>query len=285
MPHHLHIVDAFTDKPFHGNPAAVCVLQSPADAMWMKLVAREMNLSETAFLYERPEHGDWDLRWFTPTVEAQLCGHATLASAFVLWQTRALSGSELAKFHTLSGLLTCTRNGAWIEMDFPAKPAVECAAPAKLAAGLGATPRWVGQANDNYLVEIASDDELRSLKPDFSALASFASHGVIVTAATEKVGSAQPTEQQKVGGAQPTASRDFDYISRYFAPAFGVPEDPATGSAQCTLGPYWAQKLGKTNLSAYQASTRGGTFKLRMQGERIIIAGQAVMMGRVELMY
>jgi PhzF family phenazine biosynthesis protein len=280
MPHTLHIIDAFTDKPFHGNPAAVCVLEAPADEAWMKLAAREMNLSETAFLHPRPrnagdsEENTWDLRWFTQTVEVELCGHATLASAFTLWHTGKLSGGEPAKFHTLSGVLTCTKRGDWIEMDFPAKPATECAAPVKLAAALGnPSILWTGMAFDNYLVELASEAELRALKPDFNILASFAQHGVIVTAAAAK----------KVGGAQPTTA--FDFVSRYFAPSFGINEDPATGSAHCTSGPYWAHKLGKNELSAYQASTRGGTFKLRVNGDRITIAGQAVMMSTVQLMH
>jgi PhzF family phenazine biosynthesis protein len=259
----LYVVDAFTNQPFAGNPAAVCALEERADGTWMQLVAREMNHSETAFLHA---NGDgWNLRWFTPAVEVDLCGHATLASAFALWETGRLGADEAAKFHTRSGMLTCHKRGDWIEMDFPAKPAKTCTAPAILAQALGATYVWAGKANDNYLVEVENETLVRALKPDFNALASFASHGVIITAQCD--------------------STAFDFVSRYFAPAFGVNEDPATGSAHCTLGPYWSAKLCRNELSAFQASTRGGTLRLRVNGERVLLCGQAVMMGRFELQH
>ena len=258
----IHIVDAFTDRPFAGNPAAVCVLESPEDEAWMKLVAREMNLSETAFLH--PVDGGWSLRWFTPAVEVKLCGHATLASAFTLWETGALPPGASARFHTLSGRLTCRRDGDWIEMDFPARIAGACAAPDGLETALGCKALWTGRNVMDYLVEVADESTLRSLKPDFGALARLPVRGVIATCRS--------------------ASEEFDFVSRFFAPAAGVNEDPVTGSAHCALGPYWREKLGKSHFTAFQASERGGIVKVQVTGDRVLLRGRAVMMSRVELL-
>ena len=258
----LNLVDAFTDRPFTGNPAAVCVMSAPVDEIRMQLVAREMNLSETAFLHFIPD--GWLLRWFTPTVEVKLCGHATLASAFTLWETGRLRSDETARFLTLSGWLTCRRDGKWIEMDFPAQIAQPCAAPEGLGLALGCEPLGIYRSETEYLVEIADEKTLRALKPNFSALARFPSRGVIVTCRS--------------------ASAGYDFVSRYFAPAVGVNEDPVTGSTHCLLGPYWERKLEKSEFTAYQASDRGGVIKLRMSGARVLLRGQAVMMGKLELL-
>lgn len=258
----LHVVDAFTDQPFAGNPAAVCVLNAPADENWMKQVAREMNLSETAFLH--PIDGGWSLRWFSPAVEVKLCGHATLASAFTLWETGVLKADETARFHTLSGWLTCSREGTWITMDFPAKICEPCPAPAGLTEALGCELLPCGLNGMDYLVEVADETILRSLSPNFSALATLPVRGVIVTCRSE--------------------SPAFDFVSRFFAPAAGVNEDPVTGSAHCALGPYWQGKLGKSDFTAFQASERGGIVKLSVRDDRVLLRGQAVMMSRVELM-
>lgn len=254
-------VDAFTDKPFAGNPAAVCVLSSPREEAWMRNVAREMNLSETAFLVKQAD--GYDLRWFTPTVEIKLCGHATLASAHVLWEEGLLKPNEQARFHTLSGLLTADRRGDWIELDFPAVVEQPAEAPTGLAAALGANPTYVGKNKFDYLVEVASEDEVRRLAPDHSALRKIDVRGVIVTARATTAG--------------------FDFVSRFFAPGSGIDEDPVTGSAHCCLGPYWAKKLGKSDLVAYQASPRGGVVRVRVAGDRVKLGGQAVTVLRGEL--
>ncbi len=258
----LHVVDAFTNKPFVGNPAAVCMLEAAREDGWMKLVAHEMNLSETAFLH--PIEGGYSLRWFTPAAEVKLCGHATLASAFTLWETGLLAPDQPARFHTLSGWLTCRRDGEWIEMDFPALPVAPAEPPRALLDGLGVTPAYVGNAGFQWLVELANEKTLRAVRPDFQRLAELPVQGIIVTARSD--------------------SLEFDFVSRYFAPASGVNEDPVTGSAHCALGPYWQSKLGKNDFTAYQASRRGGIVKLSVRGDRVLLRGQAVMMSRVELM-
>ena len=261
MNHMLHIIDAFTNRPFAGNPAAVCVLAAPADESWMKLVAREMNLSETAFLH--PIEGGWSLRWFTPTVEVKLCGHATLASAFTLWETGVVLPNQAVRFSTLSGWLTCRRVEDWIEMDFPAKVCELCPAPIGLADALGCELVACGLNGMDYLVEVADEKTLRALQPDCTALAKLPVRGVIVTCRSE--------------------AKEFDFISRFFAPAAGVNEDPVTGSAHCALGPYWQEKLGQSDFTAYQASERGGIVKVSVRGERVLLCGQAVLMSQVEL--
>jgi PhzF family phenazine biosynthesis protein len=248
-------VDAFTNRPFTGNPAAVCVLRDTPSDKWMRNVASEMNLSETAFLV--PQDDGYNLRWFTPSVEVDLCGHATVASAHVLWQDRHLPETSQARFYTRSGLLTADRRGDWIELDFPAKIAAPAEAPPELLPALGVgKAKFVGKNVFDYLVEIESDTDLRNLAPDHSALRRLPVRGIIVTARS--------------------SSPDFDFVSRFFAPGSGIDEDPVTGSAHTALGPYWAGILGKAEFTAYQASARGGVVKVRVGDGRVKLGGQAV---------
>lgn len=254
-------VDAFTDQPFRGNPAAVCILPAAADEGWMQNVAREMNLSETAFLHAQAD--GFNLRWFTPTVEVALCGHATLASAHVLWEEGHLERGQTAQFHTQSGLLKAQRKEDWIELDFPATLAEPASAPDGLARALPAPFRYVGKNRFDYLVELESEEAVRKLQPDHSALRKIPVRGVIVTSRSE--------------------SPDYDFVSRFFAPGSGIDEDPVTGSAHCCLGPYWQRRLGKSEFVAYQASARGGTVRVRVHGDRVILGGKAVTVLRGEL--
>jgi PhzF family phenazine biosynthesis protein len=255
--------DAFADRPFAGNPAAVCVLSGPRDAEWMQLVAREMNLAETAFLLARSD--GYDLRWFTPGVEVDLCGHATLASAHVLWEEERVPPTATLRFHTRSGVLTADRRDGLIWLDFPATPAVASDPPAQLADTLGAAVRWVGRSPFDWLVELESDAAVRGLDPDLSRLGRIEARGVIVTARAE--------------------DGRHDFVSRFFAPAAGIPEDPVTGSAHCALAPFWAERLGRTELAGYQASERGGTVRTTLTGERVLLGGQAVTVMRGEVLY
>jgi PhzF family phenazine biosynthesis protein len=257
----IYHVSAFTDRPFAGNPAAVCLLPDERAAGWMQAVAGQMNLSETAFLH--PEGDGHRLRWFTPTVEVDLCGHATLASAHVLWETGRLAADAPARFPSRSGLLTARRRDGRIELDFPACPPAPAAPPEGLAEALGAVVVSAGRNRMDWLAEVESEAVLRGLRPDFVRLAALPVRGVIVTARSE-------------GPA-------FDFVSRFFAPASGVAEDPVTGSAHCCLGPFWAGRLGKTELRAYQASARGGEVNVRVAGERVFLGGQAVTVLRGEL--
>ncbi len=251
----LYHVDSFTAVPFAGNPAAVCLLDGPADDAWMQAVAAEMNLSETAFVRARPD-GAFDLRWFTPAMEVDLCGHATLASAHVLWETARLRPDSPAVFHTLSGPLTATKGPDRIRMDFPADPSSSCAAPGGFAAALGAVPDEVERSRINYIASFPDEATVRGLAPDFRALARLAPHGVIVTSRAD--------------------DSAYDFVSRYFAPSFGIDEDPVTGSAHCCLGPFWASRLGRDELTAFQASRRGGAVHVRVAGDRVILGGEAV---------
>jgi len=256
-------VDAFTNRPFAGNPAAVCILPDDAEPAWMQNVARGMNLAETAFLVRRQD--GYDLRWFTPAVEVDLCGHATLASAHVLWEDAHLTPSTQARFHTKSGLLTADRRDAWIELDFPATPASPAPPPPGLIEALGIKPRFVGRSRFDYLVEVDSESTVRGLDPDLGALGRVAARGVIVT-------------------SRANGDPQYDFVSRFFAPQSGVPEDPVTGSAHCALAPYWCHKLGKQSLTGYQASARGGIVRVRLDGSgRVRLAGQAVTVLRGEL--
>lgn len=257
----LYIVDAFTDRPFAGNPAAVCPLDAAADDAWMQALAGEMNLSETAFLV--PENDGYRLRWFTPKAEVDLCGHATLASAHILWETNLLALTDTARFYTRSGLLTVVRREGQMQMDFPAVRAQPCTDAPDFAAALGVAVGFVGRNGMDYLVEVASETVLRALTPDLARLAALPVRGVIVTAAG--------------------ASDGIDFVSRFFAPRVGVPEDPVTGSAHCALGPYWAEKLGKADLTGYQASARGGTVRVGVRGERVLLSGGAVTVLRGQL--
>jgi PhzF family phenazine biosynthesis protein len=247
-------IDAFTDRPFAGNPAAVCLLDRPADAPWMQAVAREMNLSETAFVH--PDAGGFGLRWFTPAVEVELCGHATLATAHALWETGRLQRAAVARFATLSGTLTASWREGWIELDFPALPPQAADPVPGLAEALGVRPLWTGRSRFDALVELASAEEVRAASPDFAALARLPVRGVIVTA--------------------PADTPAHDFVSRFFAPAVGVPEDPVTGSAHSVLAPHWAGRLGRPTLTGFQASARGGVVRVRVAGERVVLAGQAV---------
>ena len=254
-------VDAFTDRLFGGNPAAVCLLPSPRDESWLQAVAREMNLSETAFV--APATDGFDLRWFTPTVEVDLCGHATLASAHVLWELGKLEPDTPARFHTRSGMLCASRQEAWIELDFPAIREEPAEAPAGLASALGVQARYVGRNQFDYLVEVESEAVVRGLRPDFGALCAIPARGVMVTSR----------------GDSPT----YDFVSRFFGPASGIDEDPVTGSAHCCLGPFWGARLGKHELIGYQASARGGIVRVRLGGDRVYLGGQAVTVLRGEL--
>lgn len=263
----LHVVDAFTSEPFTGNPAAVCLHKDPISDARMQSMAREINLSETAFSF--PVDGGFSLRWFTPSVEVKLCGHATLATAFALWNTGVLDPHQPARFQTLSGWLTCRLNGSWIEMDFPTLPVRAAEAPSSLLEGLGAFPLFAGTAGLKgaaglkWLVELEREEHVCSLEPNFSKLRELPVQGIIVTSRA--------------------SSAEFDFVSRYFAPASGVNEDPVTGSAHCALAPYWSHKLGKTDFTASQVSSRGGVVRATLKGERTLLSGQAVLVSRIEM--
>ncbi len=252
------VIDAFTDRPFAGNPAGVCLLERPADPEWMRRVAAEMRHSETAFLHPLDDgDADYGLRWFTPTVEVDLCGHATLASAHALYETGAVGPDAPIRFATRSGVLVTTRDDRGrIAMDFPAEPAVPVAAPDGLAEALGARPAWVGRNRFDLLVEVADEDTVERLSPDLAAVGALDARGVVVTAA-----SGRP---------------DRDFVSRFFAPAVGVPEDPVTGSAHCALGPYWAERLGRSTVVGVQVSARTGRVEVAVRGDRVTLAGHAV---------
>jgi PhzF family phenazine biosynthesis protein len=260
----IHTVDAFTRRPFAGNPAGVCILPAARDAAWMQAVAAEMNLSETAFLVPRAD-GSFDLRWFTPAVEVDLCGHATLASAHVLWETGRLSPDAAARFHARSGLLTATRTGDRIEMDFPAKAVEPADAPPDLLPALGAQARWIGRNRMDYFVELADETTVRNLAPDHTRLSRVDGRGVIVTA--------------KAG-----PGTEADFVSRFFAPQSGIAEDPVTGSAHCALGPFWRDRLGKSELVGLQVSRRTGIVGVRCAGDRVFLSGIAVTVMRAELL-
>jgi predicted PhzF superfamily epimerase YddE/YHI9 len=259
----LTVVDAFTDRPFAGNPAAVCVLTRwPADD-WLQLVAREMNLSETAFVVRRAG-AEFDLRWFTPKVEVDLCGHATLAAAHALWEAET-APREALRFATRSGELTAAPLPTGeVELDFPAKPATPCDAPPGLLDALGATAAAFGHNRSDYLVEVAGEAEVRGLRPDFRKLAGVECRGVIVTARAD--------------------DGRYDFVSRFFAPAAGVDEDPVTGSAHCCLSEWWGEKLGKAEMVGYQASERGGVVRVTRDGGRVRLTGRAVTVARGELL-
>lgn len=258
----LFQVDAFTNQPFAGNPAAVCLLDEPGDPAWMQQVAREMNLAETAFLVKQAD--GYSLRWFTPAVEVDLCGHATLASAHVLWEQGYLSPGDQARFHTKSGLLTAEQQGDWIELNFPAKPEEPAESIPGLAEALGTTPVYVGMSQFDCLVEVESEAVVRGIQPDFARLSAIPARGVIVTSQASTPG--------------------YDFVSRFFGPRVGVPEDPVTGSAHCVLSPFWSARLGRAELIGYQASARGGMVRTRLDGERVRLGGQAVTVLRGELL-
>ncbi|TWU08156.1 PhzF family phenazine biosynthesis protein [Stieleria varia] len=252
-------VDAFADRPLAGNPAAVCILERYTSDEWMQGVASEMSLSETAFLVPISEVNCFQLRWFTPAAEVDLCGHATLAAAHILIQHRLIDSQSPIRFRTRSGELTCTSFGARITLDFPAMPAtkeVDASTARTLLAALGIAQAVVMQSKFDLLVVVNESDTVTSLRPDFNALQQVETRGVMVTA--------------------PSQTADVDFISRYFAPRFGINEDPVTGSAHCCLAPYWAKQLGKTSLVGYQASARGGTVHCEVRGDRVRLTGNAV---------
>lgn len=264
VPLPLFHVDAFADRPFSGNPAAVVLLDGPREDDWLRGVAAEMNLSETAFLLA--DGNRFRLRWFTPKVEVALCGHATLASAFVLWEEGRKRADEKIEFETASSVLIACRQGNEIELDFPTCPAVARDVPAGLLESLGIQnpPAFVGQNGMDYLVALDSESQVRALCPDFPKLATVPARGVIVTS--------------------PSAAPEFDFVSRFFAPAAGVNEDPVTGSAHCCLGPFWGERLGKTNLVGFQASARGGRVTTRIAASRVFLSGQARLVAKGTLL-
>lgn len=253
MVHPIYVVDAFASAPYTGNPAAVCLLDAPAEESWMQNVAAEMKHAETAFVV--PQDFGFGLRWFTPTVEVALCGHATLASAHVLWSTGRQPETDAIVFHTkVSGELICHKVDGMIQMDFPAKEVIEADLPPDLAEALGIPIEWVGLNGMDYLVLTTDEEAVRRAQPDHATLAKLPVRGVIITA----------------------QSTEYDFVSRFFAPGSGVPEDSVTGSAHCALGPFWASRLGKTNFRAYQASPRGGEIGLHLLGDRILLLGKAI---------
>ena len=254
-------VDAFTTDKYKGNPAAVCLIEKMESDQWMQSVAAEMNLSETAFVL-RLENG-FGLRWFTPKVEVDLCGHATLATAHILWEQRFLKEKEKARFHTRSGILTATKNKDWIDLDFPAEPAKEEKCTKALKETLKVEPVYVGKNRFDYLVQVNSEKDVLSLEPDFFLLEKITERGIIVTSLS--------------------TSSKYDFVSRFFAPAAGIDEDPVTGSAHCCLGPFWKDRLHKSDFIAYQASPRGGFVKVKVRGDRVILGGQAVTVLKGEL--
>lgn len=250
----IYTVDAFTTERFKGNPAGVCILEEEIVDELMKKIAFELNLSETAFV-QKQKNG-YSLRWFTPAMEVNLCGHATLASSHILWQTGLQEEGSDIKFFTKSGELIARKNGTSIELDFPAIEQKEIAVPPELVTALGAKPAYVGSTVWNYIVEFDSEKTVRYLEPDFDLLRKLPAWGTIVTAKGSSDG--------------------YDFISRFFAPEKGVPEDPVTGSAHCVLGPYWMNKLGKNTFKAYQASHRGGVVGVRVENDRVYLTGNAV---------
>ena len=249
----LFQVDAFTEKQFKGNPAAVCLLYDEISEDTMQAIAAENNLSETAFVVKVKD--GFNLRWFTPTVEVDLCGHATLASAFIIWQEGEIAKDETVRFNTRSGLLTAVRKGDWIELDFPASFEKESSLPKEALVALNVKPVNVVFSDTRYLVELATEEEVRGCKPDFNTLKN---HDMIVLT------------------SKGNKSSDYDFISRSFAPAHGIDEDPVTGSSHCCLTPYWSKRLGKSEMFAYQASERGGEIKVKLSGDRVLFSGKSV---------
>ncbi|HEY4100020.1 MAG TPA: PhzF family phenazine biosynthesis protein [Gemmatimonadales bacterium] len=258
----LHLIDAFADGPFAGNPAAVVLVDAPPPDRWMQQLAMEMNQAETAFLL--PQDDGYSLRWFTPRSEVDLCGHATLASAHYLWGQGILSPDDTARFQTRSGLLTATHSKDGITLDFPAIASTPVAMPHDAARVLGGEVVEAMHGGFTVICRLGSAAQVRDCSPDLGAITSWnPKGGVVVTALSDREG--------------------IDFISRCFFPALGVPEDPVTGSAHCVLVPYWHRQLGKTALTAYQASSRGGTLRCELRGERVTLTGRAVttMRGKV----
>lgn len=256
----LFIVDAFADRPFGGNPAAICLLDRQRDDAWLQALANEMNLSETA--YALPRGDAWSLRWFTPTVEVDLCGHATLATSHILWETGRLKSDLPAVFHTRSGQLVCKQADRWIAMDFPAAPPHEVEAMPDLVEGLGVKPLWVGRSSMDVVACLESEQAVRAVVPNQTALARIKCRGILITA---------------------RSAGSYDFVSRSFFPRLGVPEDPVCGSAHCCLGPMWSERLGKADLVGHQVSQRGGVVRVQCRGERVTLSGRAITTLRGEL--
>lgn len=254
----MYVVDAFTSEPFRGNPAAVCLCEKPEDERWMQQVAAEMNLPETAFLV--PIEEGYDLRWFTPETEVDLGGHATLAAAFMLWHTGRIRFDQTARFVTKSGVITVAYDAieGWMTMDYPEETPRPVNAPEALIQGLGLIPRYTAKNRQDYVVEVDSEQTVRSLRPDQQQLAAAGGRGIIVT-------------------AKAAAGAPYDYVARVFFPNAGILEDPVTGLAHCALAPHWARRLRKQELTGYQASKRGGIVKVAVNGSRVLLAGQARM--------
>ncbi len=265
MPTLLFLTDAFTEVPFTGNPAGVCLLKEKMAPEKMQQVAAELNVSETAFVVQ--EEGHYLLRWFTPQAEVTLCGHATLASSHILWESGWQNPFQRIEFHSESGVLLTEKKGSWIEMDFPARLVQPAERNGFLEEALHVRPIYTGKyitpRGDLYLLEVETENEVRALAPDFSTLAESGVRAVIVTSVSKE--------------------RGYDFISRYFAPAVGINEDPVTGSSHCCLAPYWEKKLGKKVLIGYQASKRGGVVGCETQGERVLLRGKAVTILKAEL--
>ncbi|OXM86484.1 PhzF family phenazine biosynthesis protein [Paenibacillus rigui] len=262
----IYTVDAFTSQAYSGNPAAVCILQSfPEEDTWLQSIAAEMNLSETAFLCATEKRGSYKLRWFTKQAEVELCGHATLASAHVLWETGAAYGLDKLHFHTLSGVLTARRLQDSIELNFPAEPPEPSSAPELLKQALGVEPVAVSRNRFDYIVEVASEQQVRELKPDFQLLKELPARGVLVTSRSD-----DPA---------------YDITARCFFSPIGIDEDPVTGSAYCALAPYWRTKLGKSGMTAIQLSARTGVVKLQTVEDRVRIEGKAVIVIKGLLMH
>jgi len=256
----LH-VDAFADAPFRGNPAAVCLLERERPADWMQAVAAELALPATAFV--RPDADGFALAWFSPTTELALCGHGTLASAHALWETGRLADSAPARFSTRGGVLSAVRQDGWISLDLPAERAVAVTAPVGLLDAVGVKARWVGRNRLDYVVEVDDEAEVRAVAPDSTALAAIDTRGVSVTARATTAG--------------------FDFVSRFFAPRVGIPEDAVTGSAHCCLAPLWSERLGRARLVGLQVSARTGVVRTELAGDRVVLGGQAVTVLRGEL--
>jgi PhzF family phenazine biosynthesis protein len=258
----IYQVDAFAEKVFKGNPAGVCILAEPMEEQLMQNIAMEMNLAETAFLY-RQENG-FNLRWFTPETEVDLCGHATLASAHILWETGVLDAGCEAVFFTKSGRLSARKDGEYIILDFPAEADVQIDTPEDIIKSLGVPVVYTGQNRMDYIIEVDNEVTVRTLKPDLEIMKRLKTRGVIVTSRS--------------------ASPEYDFVSRFFAPGVGIPEDPVTGSAHCCLGPYWKRRLGKDKMIACQASKRGGILTVTVDGDRVYIGGKAVTVFCAELL-
>ncbi|MBP1748676.1 MAG: yddE [Deltaproteobacteria bacterium] len=254
-------VDSYTSRPFGGNPAGVCILTHPKVDSWMLNVAAEMNLSETAFII-RSANG-YNLRWFTPKIEVELCGHGTLASAHIIWQEGLAREDEAILFQTKSGTLSCRRREASIAMDFPLLPEHQIDPPERLARSLGISPVYVGARGQDILVDVGSEEAVKEIRPDYSLMLELPIRGVIVTG--------------RAGG------QEFDFVSRFFAPRVGINEDPATGWAHCCLASYWSKRLMKNDLVARQVSERGGVIGMRIQGGRVELSGEAITVMKGEI--